>query len=150
MQERNEKLLRAAADFLWSDQLQKASDQFIAAHAPGFANCSSDGEQLLEWQPIYLSYCQIYESALEGFVASQRITLEEFVDACQDAMSHSKWNAHRGLAECICAMSSYEYFINMMMAAVDHVGVDDTAAGEYPPYGNSHTQEETENMDAFL
>lgn len=118
-------LLEKAAEFMWSDGLQQASDAFVQSHAPLFAGASGiDGEQRLEWQKIYTSYQQLYERALEGFCERQHVELEVFVQACQDALDNSEWAQHRGFAECVLSMATYEYFIKMMTTAAEEAADD--------------------------
>ena len=112
-------LLDAAAQYIWSDSFQHANDAFVAEHAPAFAGASSGGEQDLRWHAIYRLYADLYESRLEDFLASHGCDLDEFVAACRDALAHSTWQEHRGLATCILSMAEYDYFITMMADAAE-------------------------------
>ena len=122
MEESSKALLDAAASFLWSDTLQGASDRFVEMHCHLFAGAKHDGEQHLDWQPLYLEYCGMYEQALEAFVISRGCTVEVFVRACRDALDNSEWAEHRGLASCVLAMAEYPYFLNMMAMAAAQDG----------------------------
>ena len=71
---------------------------------------------------MYLQYRAIYERALEQFCLRELITLETFVAACAAALTHSDWAEYAGFAECMLAMSTYEYFVQMMCTAAEAQG----------------------------
>lgn len=110
-------ILDAAAQFLWSTEMSAQTDAFVERHANTFVGATVDGEQQLEWQHIYLEYTQMYESALESFVAEAHTTLAQFVGACRDALDNSAWQEHRGLATYILSAAEYDYFLRMMATA---------------------------------
>lgn len=104
-------------------------------------------EQRLEWQPVYQQYRDLYERALEGFCARQGVDLETFVAACQDALDNSEWAHHRGFAECVLAMATYEYFIKMMASAADSGCAPATAADASSA---GHGEGLVDDVDGFL
>lgn len=152
LESEQKKILSAAADFLWSTRFQQHSDDFVATNAPLFigAVCRNPvffseaylvdsnhstlcahvsifqlgihGEQRLEYQQLYLQYRAIYERALEQFCLRENIAFGTFVDACEAALVHSEWAEYAGFAECVLAMSTYEYFVQMMCTAAEAQG----------------------------
>ena len=111
-------ILEAASEFLWSDELQSSLDSFSTNHAPMFADATGvEGEQKLEWTQAHLDFQQLFEFQLEQFVATQSFSQAEFVAACQDALDHGDWANCKGLVEVVLSMSTYEYFVRMMVAA---------------------------------
>jgi hypothetical protein len=80
------------------------------------------GEQRLEYQQLYLQYRAIYERALEQFCLRENIAFGTFVDACEAALTHSEWAEYSGFAECVLAMSTYEFFVQMMCTAAEAQG----------------------------
>ena len=60
---------------------------------------------------------QLFEFQLEQFVATQSFSQAEFVAACQDALDNGDWANCKGLVEVVLSMSTYEYFVRMMVAA---------------------------------
>ena len=144
MQDSHKALLDAAAAFLWSDSLQQASDQFVDVHKHHFAGAAADGEQQLEWHPIYQQYCKLYEAALEGFVRSQGCSQDDFVDACRGALEHSEWSQHRGLASVVLSMADYDYFLRSMVNAA---GADaDEFAGPSPQHDDRTGELDPDNF----
>ena len=111
-------ILEAASEFLWSDELQSSLDSFSTNHAPLFADATGvEGEQKLEWTQAHLDFQQLFEFQLEQFVATQSFSQAEFVAACQDALDNGDWANCKGLVEVVLSMSTYEYFVRMMVAA---------------------------------
>ena len=117
------RILEAAAEFLWSDQLQESLDAFSRNHASMFADAPPDatsgGEQKLEWTQAHMDFKQLFEFQLEQFVASQPFSQEEFLAACQDALDHGTWANCKGLVEVVLSMGTYDYFVKMMVAAAE-------------------------------
>ena len=64
-------ILDAAAEFLWSDDLQTSLDDFCANHAPIFAGATgAEGEQKLEYTQAHMDFQALFEHHLEQFVSS--------------------------------------------------------------------------------
>ena len=103
--------IEASPSLAWR-YLEARPDFCRWANSPG-------GEQDLRWHAIYRLYADLYESRLEDFLASHGCDLDEFVAACRDALAHSTWQEHRGLATCILSMAEYDYFITMMADAAE-------------------------------
>jgi hypothetical protein len=123
MDSSTQRILEAAAEFLWSDELQQSLDSFSKNHAAMFEDAPPDatsgGEQKLEWTQAHLDFKQLFEFQLEQFVASQPFSQEEFLAAAQDALDHGSWANSKGLVEVVLSMSTYEYFVKMMVAAAE-------------------------------
>ena len=182
MQSSSTAIMNAAAEFLWSEELQRASDTFVSTQAHLFTEARIDGEQRLEWQQIYLACAQcsntgrtasdpwkmytlptkscgpiacttdrqLYESALEDFCAAHGISADGFVEACQDALQHSEWAEHRGMAECILAMAGYEYFLKMMSAAVGDEREEPEGRPSHTSPADNPRREDCDDLDAFM
>lgn len=114
-------IMEAAAEFLWSDELEASLNAFARNHASMFAGASVEGEHRLEWTGAHQDYQAVFEIHLEQFVSQQDFTAEEFLRACEDAVSQTApvpgGALARGLAEAMISMSDYEYFIRMMVEA---------------------------------
>ena len=86
---KTEPILDVATRFLWSEEMQESTDAFTRNHVALFAGAEgSGGEQRLEWTEAHKEFCDLFEFQLEQFVESQDFTQQEFVDACQDALTN--------------------------------------------------------------
>jgi hypothetical protein len=116
---RHEQILRAAEEFLWSDELQEEFDDFYEHHRIAFADArGADGEHRLEWSEIHAEFRALYEERLEAFLSAQGFEMGEFTSACEDALNDPNWAHCKNLVEAVLAMGEYEYFINLMTADV--------------------------------
>ena len=127
---KTEPILDAATKFLWSEDLQESVDQFTANYVGMFHGADGmDGEQRFEWTGAHKEFCELFEFRLEQFVESQGFTGEEFVSACQDALTNGAdaWAAWNGadparvrskqMVEVVMAAATYESFVRMMSDA---------------------------------
>eukprot|EP01048_Picozoa_sp_COSAG05_P019240 COSAG05_NODE_2963_length_2459_cov_2.922458_3_plen_306_part_00 len=114
-------ILEAADEFLWSEEMSQSLDAFMTNHASMFAGAKPDGEQRLEWTQAHRDFQELYELQLEGFIAAQSFSAEEFAKACQDALDHGDdWaDGHTSatMVEGVLASASYEHFVEMMASA---------------------------------
>ena len=86
---KTEPILDAATRFLWSEDMQESTDAFTRNHVGMFAGAEGpEGEQRLEWTVAHKEFCELFEFRLEQFVGGQGFTQEEFVAACQDALTN--------------------------------------------------------------
>ena len=116
---RHEQILRAAEEFLWSDELQEEFDDFCEHHRIAFSDArGADGEHRLEWSEIHAEFRALYEERLEAFLSAQGFEMGEFTSACEDALNDPNWAHCKNLVEAVLAMGEYEYFINLMTADV--------------------------------
>ncbi len=144
MNSESQRILVAASEFLWSEETQASLDAFSTNFASMFEGCvSGQEEQRLEWGEAHKDFQQLFELHMEQFVSvvpahahrdvpvplkltlclllqleQRQIPAEDFVAACQDALDHGSWEGGcKGLVEVVLSMSTYEYFIQMMIAA---------------------------------
>jgi len=111
-------ILEAASEFLWSEQMQDSLEAFTTNYASMFEGATWPAEeQRLEWGEAHRDFQQLFELQLEQFVVVQEFSAEEFVAACQDAIDNASFADGKGLVEVVMAMSTYDYFIKMMIAA---------------------------------
>lgn len=120
MEDSTLRIIEGAAEFLWSEEIQNSLDTFATNHAPMFSDCTSaQDEQRLEWGEAHKDFQALVELHLERFLGTQSISAEEFVQACQDALDHGSWANCRGVVEVVLSMTTYEHFLQMMIAAAE-------------------------------
>lgn len=154
MQPDNESLINAAADYLWSDELQREFDAFAAEHAHMFVGADAEGEQRLEWEEVYHAFRCMYEAQLEHFLAHHAVEMGTFAAACQDALDNSSWQDSKGLVEVVLAMCEYPFFISMMADAAEALAGDPAErpdlAAEGGPGAPPRRHEEEEDLSDFM
>ena len=123
-------ILDAATKFLWSDEMQESVDAFTRNYTPLFEGSQGpEGEQKLEWTDAHREFCELWEFHLESFVASQPFDAEQFLAACQDALSHGSWDNTRKTVEVVLSATDYSSFVCMMTAAAQRAAYGGSAEG---------------------
>jgi NAD/NADP transhydrogenase alpha subunit len=134
MEDSTLRIIEGAAEFLWSEEIQNSLDTFATNHAPMFSDCTSaQDEQRLEWGEAHKDFQALVELHLERFLGTQSISAEEFVQACQDALDHGSWANCRGVVEVVLSMTTYEHFLQMMIAAAERKQKSTSYSVQGPP-----------------
>ena len=122
-------IIEAAADFMWSEEMQESIDAFSTNHASMFEGAEGvEGEHRLEWTQAHRDFQALFEFQLEAFVETQPFTQEDFLAACQDALdagagaggdsyAHDAAGFSASIVNMVLMTSTYDFFVRVMIAA---------------------------------
>ena len=117
-----ESILEAAAEFLWSADMEASLEAFSRNYAPMFVDATAliqDSGHKLEWTQAHKEFQELFEFQLEQFISSQPFSQDDFVGACQDALDHGAagTTVAASLVEMVLMTGTYDFFVQMMSSA---------------------------------